>query len=278
MMDMQTIQARWCGAYAGKRKPKWVVLHSMEIENKPDSAENVGWYFHNMPDNTPNWKKASAHIGVDQNSAVRYVADNDIAYAAPGSNELGLHLELAEYARSTEGHWLEADGRAMLNIAAPIIREWCEKYNIPKRFVNADALRRGESGITTHYEVTKAWGLTDHTDPGSGFPISTFISQVTQSTPPQSVKEASALIQKPAVAILVRPQGDGYWIVASDGGVFSFGGAPFFGSMGGQPLQAPVLNAAVSPTGNGYILLGADGGVFCFGDMQFYGSAVEWIK
>ncbi len=36
----------------------------------------------------------------------------------------------------------------------------------------------------------------------------------------------------------------GYWEVAADGGIFAFGGAPFDGSMGGQPLAAPVVGLA----------------------------------
>ena len=40
------------------------------------------------------------------------------------------------------------------------------------------------------------------------------------------------------------PTGGGYWLVASDGGVFSFGGAPFFGSMGGIRLVQPVVGMA----------------------------------
>jgi hypothetical protein len=36
----------------------------------------------------------------------------------------------------------------------------------------------------------------------------------------------------------------GYWLVGSDGGVFSFGDANFDGSMGGQHLNAPVVGAA----------------------------------
>ncbi len=31
----------------------------------------------------------------------------------------------------------------------------------------------------------------------------------------------------------------GYWVAASDGGVFSFGDARFYGSMGGKHLNAP---------------------------------------
>ena len=37
------------------------------------------------------------------------------------------------------------------------------------------------------------------------------------------------------------PDGGGYWLVASDGGVFSYGDAKFAGSMGGTPLNKPVV-------------------------------------
>ena len=66
----------------------------------------------------------------------------------------------------------------------------------------------------------------------------------------------------------------GYRFVASDGGVFSFGGtaAPFLGSMGGIQINAPVVGMAVTSAGDGYYLVGADGGVYTFGSAQFYGS------
>ena len=35
--------------------------------------------------------------------------------------------------------------------------------------------------------------------------------------------------------------GGGYWLVASDGGVFAFGDARFIGSMGGERLNQPVV-------------------------------------
>jgi hypothetical protein len=40
------------------------------------------------------------------------------------------------------------------------------------------------------------------------------------------------------------PTGGGYWEVASDGGIFSFGDAGFRGSMGGQPLNRPIVGIA----------------------------------
>src|SRR6185437_132296 len=64
----------------------------------------------------------------------------------------------------------------------------------------------------------------------------------------------------------------GYWEVARDGGIFSFGGAPFLGSMGGKQLNQPVVGLAGTPTGGGYWEVASDGGVFAFGDAAFYGS------
>jgi hypothetical protein len=64
----------------------------------------------------------------------------------------------------------------------------------------------------------------------------------------------------------------GYWTVASDGGVFAFGNAPFLGSLGNTKLNAPIVGMAATPTGLGYWLVGADGGVFSFGDAVFLGS------
>src|SRR5207302_1620632 len=64
----------------------------------------------------------------------------------------------------------------------------------------------------------------------------------------------------------------GYWLVASDGGIFSFGDAKFFGSTGGIHLNQPVVGMAATPTGNGYWLVASDGAVFSYGDAAFFGS------
>ncbi len=64
----------------------------------------------------------------------------------------------------------------------------------------------------------------------------------------------------------------GYWEVASDGGIFSFGDAQFYGSMGGHPLNEPVVAMESTADGRGYWMVASDGGVFAFGDAGFYGS------
>jgi hypothetical protein len=77
----------------------------------------------------------------------------------------------------------------------------------------------------------------------------------------------------PIVDVMALPGSDtGYWIVAADGGVFTFGGAPFFGSMGGKVLSAPIVAGSAMSDGNGYRLVGADGAVYDFGSAQFEGG------
>ncbi len=70
----------------------------------------------------------------------------------------------------------------------------------------------------------------------------------------------------------VAPAPRGYWLVGSDGGIFSFGSASFHGSMGGIPLQRPVVGITPTADRKGYWLVASDGGIFSFGDSAFYGS------
>ena len=64
----------------------------------------------------------------------------------------------------------------------------------------------------------------------------------------------------------------GYWFVAADGGIFSFGDSGFLGSTGNLKLNQPIVGMAPTPTGRGYWFVAADGGIFSFGDAFFYGS------
>ena len=60
--------------------------------------------------------------------------------------------------------------------------------------------------------------------------------------------------------------------MASDGGIFSFGDAAFYGSEGGVHLNQPIVGMASTPDGLGYWLVASDGGIFSFGDAAFHGS------
>jgi hypothetical protein len=83
---------------------------------------------------------------------------------------------------------------------------------------------------------------------------------------------AATALRRPIVGVAAAPPGGGYWLVAGDGGVFSFGTARFFGSPGAVRLNQPIVGMAATPSGRGYWLVAADGGVFSFGDAGFHGS------
>ncbi len=82
----------------------------------------------------------------------------------------------------------------------------------------------------------------------------------------------SGALVAPVVGIDATPTGRGYWLAASDGGVFAFGDAGFHGSLGNIVLNRPIVDVSATRTGRGYWLVASDGGVFCFGDARFHGS------
>lgn len=81
----------------------------------------------------------------------------------------------------------------------------------------------------------------------------------------------------PLAGMAPTRSGDGYWLAASDGGVFAFGDARFHGGAFGR-TRAWVTGIAPTRAGHGYWLAAADGGVFAFGDARFHGSAAGMTK
>jgi ribosomal protein L24E len=81
-------------------------------------------------------------------------------------------------------------------------------------------------------------------------------------------------LNAPIVGAAATPSGGGYYLVASDGGVFDFGNAKFGGSAyskgytglaGTHPLPSPVAGLAPDPTANGYWMVTQTGKVLNFG-------------
>ena len=64
------------------------------------------------------------------------------------------------------------------------------------------------------------------------------------------------------IATTLPVSAGGYWSVGSDGGIFSYGDATFYGSTGGMHLNKPIVGMASTPDGKGYWLVASDGGVF----------------
>ena len=69
----------------------------------------------------------------------------------------------------------------------------------------------------------------------------------------------------------------GYWLAASDGGIFTYGDAGFFGSTGDIVLNQPIVTMSATPSRAGYWLAASDGGIFTFGDAAFFGSTGDLV-
>ena len=74
--------------------------------------------------------------------------------------------------------------------------------------------------------------------------------------------------------MVATPGGAGYLLVGSDGGVFAFGQAHFYGSLPGIGVKVNDIRGILpAAAGTGYILVGADGGAFSFGHgVPYHGS------
>lgn len=252
-----------------KRAIDLIVIHDMEMPEQGNTAEQCANFFAG-----PNAPQASAHYCVDVDSVVQCVRDNDVAWHAPGANHQGIGIEHAGYANQTAADWSDPYSEGMLQVSAALVSDLCKSYKIPHAYVPSGDLLLGHRGITTHNDVSLAFKLGTHWDPGPNFPMAHYLDLVTGTAGPAVIpQEVRPVVNAPIVSVLSHPSWNGgYAMIGADGGVFGEG-APFLGSAGGTPLNKPIVAAAITPTGQGYWLVAADGGVFNYGDAGFHGSA-----
>jgi len=155
---------------SGKRSVKdidYFVLH--DTESAPGSARSIASYFQSRN------AGGSAHLVVDDDDCYRSLDDTVIPWAAPPLNSNGFHIEQVGYAKWSKAAWLlhvKTIRRAAYKIALHKKKfQEAGGKPIPLFFVDAAGLKAGQRGITTHAEVTKAFGQSTHTDPGTGYPV-----------------------------------------------------------------------------------------------------------
>lgn len=166
------IQARNYTRTSG-RNIRLIVIHDMEAPESARTAENVGAWFAG-----PTAPQASTHFNLDSDSIVQNVDVRDVAWAAPGANHDGIQFEHAGYAKQSLGEWLDAYGIAMLDQSARLAASLCREYGIPVRRLTVAQLRGGAKGFIGHVDATNAYRLSDHNDPGAGFPWAWYLARV----------------------------------------------------------------------------------------------------
>jgi N-acetyl-anhydromuramyl-L-alanine amidase AmpD len=154
------------------RKIDLIVIHTMEMDEKGETAEQCARWFANPA------AQASAHYCVDADSIVQCVRDQDVGWHAPGANHDGIGIEHAGRAKQTGREWSDAYSIAMLRLSASLVADLCRAYAIPLAWLYAADLKAGKRGITTHDAVSKAFKRSTHWDPGAGFPIERYLALV----------------------------------------------------------------------------------------------------
>ncbi len=153
----------------------------MEAPEKPHTARAVANWF--AGNDAP---MASAHYCVDASETIQCVADDVVAWAAPGANRVGLHIEHAGYAGQGAAGWSDAYSTQMLQRSAVLVGELAAQYAVPLvRLSVAELADPNARGICGHVDVTNARnGGRGHTDPGPDFPWDRFLEMVGDSQRP----------------------------------------------------------------------------------------------
>ncbi len=182
---------------------------------------------------------------VYDNAAVTAAAGSETCQTAGDSNASG-EVELDQY---------------VLGSGSSTIQEVAVQFDCTNAFVDISG--------TIAYNVVP-------TDPGAGYYVFGQAGELTGfGNDNYLVYLDGAMyynLNAPIVGMATTPDGAGYWMVGSDGGVFASGDAGFYGSTGGLHLNKPVVGMAATPDGKGYWFVASDGGIFAYGDAQFYGS------
>lgn len=142
---------------------KYVVIHSTEGATAAGAA---AWF-------TNKASGGSANLVVDDKVCYKTVPDDVAPWGAPPLNESGFHIEQAGFSKWSRAKWLLHLKTIQRCAYKTALR--CKAYNIPVVFLSVADLKAGKKGITSHNNVSKAFGQSDHTDPGTKYPYGTYM-------------------------------------------------------------------------------------------------------
>lgn len=151
-----------------------VVIHSAVMPCEPGRARQLAAM------NIEGRGGGSWHYAVDPVEVIQCSWDSYVCWhAPPNANSIGI--EMADYpgpvpndppgsarykAAKRAWRWVRPNQNAMLRKTARLTAHLCLAEGLPLRFRTAKGLREGKRGITTHAEVSKAFGQSTHWDPG----------------------------------------------------------------------------------------------------------------
>lgn len=148
-----------------------IVIHATVSPCVSGGARNVARYFQSQE------AGGSAHYVVDPGEIVQCVKDGTVAYHAPPNTDT-LGVELCDPQTGPASRWGDAAHVEMLARAAGLVRQLAAIHKVPLVRLTVADLKAGKRGICGHVDVSNAFKLSDHGDPGSGFPWDDFLGLV----------------------------------------------------------------------------------------------------
>lgn len=151
-----------------------VVIHSTVSPCKAGGRHDIAAYFRSP------LSGGSAHYVTDPVGVAQVVGDHTIAWHAP-PNPHSFGIEMCDMPGPVPGdrpgsalfkaarrawRWRRPEQQALLHVTAQLAAQLCGAYGIPPRFVSVRGLRKGRHGVTTHNNVSRAFGQSTHWDPG----------------------------------------------------------------------------------------------------------------
>jgi hypothetical protein len=163
--------------------PRLIVIHSMQCPLERGRARSVAQWFAG-----PTSPQASAHYMVDPGEVVCGVKPPNEAWHVGNANtylgSASIGIEQTGYAEFSRDDWLTVDGSAQLDLLVDLVGSLCDRYGIPKQWLEADGLAARQPGITSHRLCSESGIGTDHWDPGFNWPVDEFMARLTGTPKP----------------------------------------------------------------------------------------------
>lgn len=154
--------------------PRWVVIHTSEGPEGDDRAEQLGSFLTRPGDRVSSSGSrygSSYHAIADTHlRVIPAVADDRVAFSAPGANNEGLHICIPGRADQTREEWLSGSTRWAITSVAAYLLDTKARYGIPTERLTVAELRAGTRGYCDHAAIRDAFGRTTHYDVGPHFP------------------------------------------------------------------------------------------------------------
>lgn len=150
-----------------------LVIHTSEGSEGASSAENLCVFLQQPGDRISDSGRrygSSYHYLIDTDRVLPAVTDNLWAFHAAGANNFSIGICIPGTAYQSRAQWLDATSRAYIHRCAEVMLDESVRHGIPLTRLSVAQVQAGQWGYCGHYDISRAYHQSDHTDPGTNFP------------------------------------------------------------------------------------------------------------